>query len=98
MTQEHLLSTTDSPRIQALKDDLLYFRCLLEQMVQKKTQEVYKSAILKSRNSMLGDNCRKMHNKYLDLLNTTQVREAEKHLRALENELSMLVKYQVSQA
>jgi hypothetical protein len=92
VTQATQCSTVDSRRIKALKEDLLYFRQMLEQMVSQQTENPdFGVSILKSCNSMLGDNYRKMHKKYIDLLNKTQAHEAEMHLRMLEGELAMLI-------
>jgi len=96
-TQVTQLNTVDCARIEVLKEDLMYFRSMLEQMVQQNTEKMdCYASILKSCNSMLGGNYHKMHKKYLDLLNKTQAHEAKLHLRVLEGELAMLTKNQAS--
>ena len=87
------LNTGDCSRIEALKEDLIYFRRMLDQMVQQKPDKMdCYASLLKSCNSTLRGNSHKMHKKYLDLLNKTQAHEAKLHLRALESELAMLTK------
>jgi hypothetical protein len=98
VTQVTNLNTVDGFRIEALKEDIMYFRRMLEQMVPQKTKAMdYGASILKSCNSTLGGNYHKMHKKYLDLLNKTQAHEAAVHLRALEGELAMLIGQQASE-
>ena len=87
------LKTADCSRIKGLKEDLMYFRGMLEQMVTQKTEKTdFYASILKSCHSTQDKNYHKMHKKYLDLLNKTQAHEAKLHLRVLEGELAMLTK------
>jgi hypothetical protein len=93
VAQAAQFGVVDSSRINALKEDILYFRDMLEQMIRQQTEKTdCRDSILKSCNSLLGNNYRKMHKKYLDLLNKTQAHEAEMHLRVLESELASLLK------
>jgi hypothetical protein len=93
ITQASQFNTAGYSGIEALKDDIMYFRSMLEQMVPQKTEKTDCYAlILKSCDSTLGGNHHKMHKKYLDLLNKTQAHEAKLHLRVLEGELAMLSK------
>jgi len=92
-TQITKLNTAEVSRINALKEDLLYFRGLIAQLVQQKAGKLdYYVSIANNCNSTLTDNFHKMHQKYLVLLNKTQLDEAKKHLRALEDELSIIIK------
>jgi len=96
VTQVAKLNTADCSGIEALKEDIMYFRSMLAQMDQQKHEKTNCYASKSKRcNSALDGNVHKMHKKYLDLLNKTQANEARLHLRALEGELTMLAKYDV---
>ena len=94
VTRVEQFSAADSYRIKTLKEDLLYFRGMLEMVQQQTGKTDFNVSILKSCNSILNNNYRKTHRKYIDLLNKTQAHEAEMHLRTLESELASLLKTQ----
>jgi len=88
-----MLDNTDNYRIQALQEDVRYFRGLLNQAVQQSTDSLgLRTPFTNSSNPKLDSYCQKKHKKYIDQLNKTQAREAALYLRSLESELSKLTK------
>jgi len=87
-----MLNVTDSSRVQALKEDVLYFRSMLDQTVRQSTEGMnHHVSTLATGKLTLDRICLKKHKQYLDHLNKTQAYEAELHLRSLESELSLLI-------
>ena len=85
-------------RIQTLREDIRYFRSMIEQVVHQQNEKMDSyTSILKSCDAVLSENYHKMHKKYLELLTEVQAHEAEMHLRTLESELDMLIKHQTAQ-
>ena len=82
----------ENSRVQALKDDVLFFRSLRDQAVRQGAVNMNRHvSTLVSGKLSRDTSSHRIHKQYLERLNKTQAREAEFQLRLLESELSYLM-------
>src|ERR1035437_7737365 len=87
MTQITQPNAEDSTHIKALKDDIVYFQCMIDQMAQLSSEKMDCCiSLLKTSKSLFDNNYHFMHKKYVELLNKTQAFEAKNYLRVLKSE------------
>ena len=87
-----MLIVNDNSRVQSLKDDVLFFRSLLDQTVRHNTVSMNRHASTLASGKLSQDSIsHRKHQQYLKKLNKTQAHEAEVLLRSLECELSLLI-------
>ena len=94
-----MLNVNENARVQALKEEVLFFRNLLDQTVRKNTDSMNRHISTWVSGKLSQDTIsHRKHKKYLAKLNKTLADEAEFLLRSLERELSLLMNNQSSES